>query len=66
MAMPGAPSIPTLVDLGVARVSVGPMVALAALRAVDRAARELLETGTYGALEGSLGYGEIEALFRRG
>lgn len=65
MAMPGAPSVPELVDLGVARVSVGPMVALAALAAADRAARELLETGTYGALEGALGYGEVETLFRR-
>jgi 2-methylisocitrate lyase-like PEP mutase family enzyme len=66
MAKGGAPSIGALGELGVARVSLGPMLALAALKATDRAARELLEEGTYGALEPSLSFGEVEALFARG
>lgn len=63
MAGPGAPSIPDLGKLGVARVSLGPAVALAALAATQRAARELLEQGTYRALEQSLPFGEVNGLF---
>jgi 2-methylisocitrate lyase-like PEP mutase family enzyme len=59
MAMPGAPSALDLGQLGVARVSVGPAIAQAALATVQRAARELLERGTYGSLEGGLPFGEI-------
>ncbi|WP_406440982.1 isocitrate lyase/phosphoenolpyruvate mutase family protein [Streptomyces sp. NBC_01613] len=62
MAGPGAPPVPELAALGVARVSVGSGVAQAAHALVRRAARELLETGTYEALEGGLDYGELNAL----
>lgn len=63
MAMPGVPSAPQLGELGVARVSVGPVIALAALAATRRAARELLEQGTYGKPEDLLPFGEVNAMF---
>ena len=65
MAMAGVPSIPDLGKLGVARVSLGPAVAQAALGATQRAARELLEQGTYGALEAALPFGEANGMFDR-
>jgi 2-methylisocitrate lyase-like PEP mutase family enzyme len=63
MAMPGAPSVSQLGQLGVARVSVGPGIALAALAATRRAARELLEQGTYGTPQDSLPFAEVNAMF---
>jgi len=65
MAMPGAPSAPALGRLGVARVSVGPGIARAALATAEQAARELLGEGTYGTLERALPFGELNALFAR-
>jgi 2-methylisocitrate lyase-like PEP mutase family enzyme len=64
MAMPGAPSASQLAALGVARVSVGPGIAQVALAATQRAARELLEQGTYGRPEDSLPFGEVNAMFK--
>jgi len=63
MAMPGAPSAPQLGRMGVARVSVGPGVTQVALAAAQRAARELLEEGTYTAFEAGLPFAELNALF---
>ncbi len=63
MAMPGAPSAAQLGQLGVARVSVGPVIAQAALATTQRAARELLEQGTYGRSEDLLPFGEIVRMF---
>ncbi len=63
MAMPGAPSIRRLGELGVARVSVGPTIAQAALAATRRAAKELLEDGTYGRPEDLLPFTELGTLF---
>lgn len=63
MAMPGAPSAKQLGELGVARVSVGPWIAQAALAATRRAARELVEQGTYTSLELSLPFPEVNAMF---
>ncbi len=65
MAMPGAPSISQLGELGVTRVSVGPAIALVALAATQRAASELLKLGTYSALEGSLPFAETNNMFAR-
>ena len=65
MAMPGAPSAIQLGKLGVARVSVGPGITQVALAAAQRAARELLEQGTYGSLEMSLPFAELNAMFAR-
>ena len=48
LAVPGAPPVAVLAELGVARVSVGSAFANAALSAVVRAARELRDEGTYG------------------
>ncbi|MER6208415.1 isocitrate lyase/phosphoenolpyruvate mutase family protein [Streptomyces sp. NPDC001642] len=63
---PGAPPVAELAALGVARVSAGSSVALAAYAVVRRAARELLDTGTYGEQTGGLGYGELNSLLKQG
>lgn len=63
---PGAPPVAELAALGVARVSAGSSVALAAYAVVRRAARELLDTGTYGEQTGGLGYGELNSLLEQG
>jgi 2-methylisocitrate lyase-like PEP mutase family enzyme len=59
---PGAPPVAELAAAGVRRVSVGTGLAEAAYGAADRAARELLATGTYAALEGGLSYGDLQKL----
>jgi len=52
--------------MGVARVSVGPWIAQAALATAQRAARELVEQGTYAALEASFPFAELNAMFAQG
>lgn len=64
MAMPGAPSAKQLGEIGVARVSVGPWIAQAALATAQRAARELVQQGTYTSLEASLPFAELNGMFR--
>ena len=54
---------PTLFALGVKRVSVGGGLARAALSLVDRAGRELLESGTLGFLDGAIGYADVQRRF---
>jgi 2-methylisocitrate lyase-like PEP mutase family enzyme len=66
MAGPGAPPVGELAALGVARVSVGSGIAQAAHALVRRAARELLDTGTYDAQTGGLAYGTLNALMSGG
>lgn len=56
---------PSLISLGVTRVSLGGSIARAALSAVERAARELRDTGTLGFLDGALGYAEVQRRFAR-
>lgn len=51
---------PTLFSLGVKRVSLGGSLARAAYSALERAGRELLETGTLGFLEGAMGYADLQ------
>lgn len=63
MAMPGAPSAKQLGEIGVARVSVGPWIAQAALAAAQRSACELVEQGTYTSLEASLPFAELNRTF---
>jgi 2-methylisocitrate lyase-like PEP mutase family enzyme len=65
MAHPGAPGVKELGALGVARVSLGPMLALAALAVTQQAARELLEQGTYRTLEQGLPFGDVNGWFAR-
>jgi len=54
---------PTLFSLGVKRVSVGGGLARAALGLVDRAARELIDHGTLGFLDGAIGYSDLQRRF---
>lgn len=64
MAFPGAPSVPTLLDAGATRVSLGQGAMLAALGQIARLAGELRDTGTYGAMGADFyGFREAEALF---
>ncbi|MER6349453.1 isocitrate lyase/PEP mutase family protein [Streptomyces sp. NPDC001595] len=65
MAGPGAPTVAELAALGVARVSVGAGLAQAAHALVRRAARELLDAGTYDALAEGVDYGELNELLGR-
>lgn len=58
----GAPSVAELADIGVRRVSVGSSVAQAAYGLVQRAARELLSTGTYASFERDLDYAQLNRL----
>jgi 2-methylisocitrate lyase-like PEP mutase family enzyme len=50
----------TLVSLGVTRVSIGGGLARAALALVERAGRELLDSGTLGFLDGAIPYGDLQ------
>lgn len=63
LAFPGVPNIQELGKLGVARVSLGAGVARAALSATQRVAREVLEQGTYQALEHNLASVDINGMF---
>jgi len=54
---------PTLFSLGVRRVSLGGSVARAALSMVERAGRELLESGTLGFLDGAIAYADLQRRF---
>jgi 2-methylisocitrate lyase-like PEP mutase family enzyme len=66
MAGPGAPDIPTLAALGVARISLGSSVAQAAYGLVSRAAEAALGAGGYAELSGGADYGSLNALLRPG
>ncbi|MFD8805639.1 isocitrate lyase/phosphoenolpyruvate mutase family protein [Streptomyces sp. NPDC059597] len=62
LAGPGAPSVAELGTLGVARVSLGPGVALAAYAAARRTARELFGTGAVTAPGDALSFAELDGL----
>lgn len=62
LAGPGGPAVAELAALGVRRVSVGTALAESAYGAAERAAVELLGAGTYGAMAGGLGYGDLQKL----
>ncbi|MET8137935.1 isocitrate lyase/phosphoenolpyruvate mutase family protein [Streptomyces sp. NPDC005251] len=62
---PGAPSVGELAALGVARLSAGSSIAVAAYALVRRAARELLGTGSYETPTGGLDYAGLNTLMRR-
>jgi 2-methylisocitrate lyase-like PEP mutase family enzyme len=61
---PGAPSIPELEKLGVARVSVGSSAMRATLGLVKRIAEELKSTGTYTTLEGGIAHADMNRMLR--
>jgi 2-methylisocitrate lyase-like PEP mutase family enzyme len=54
---------PTLFSLGVKRVSLGGSLARAALSMVERAGRELLDSGTLGFLDGAITYADLQRRF---
>ena len=54
---------PTLFSLGVKRVSLGGSLARAALSMVERAGRELLDSGTLGFLDGAISYADLQRHF---
>ena len=54
---------PTLFSLGVTRVSLGGSLARAALTMVERAGRELLDSGTLGFLDGAIAYADLQRRF---
>jgi 2-methylisocitrate lyase-like PEP mutase family enzyme len=54
---------PTLFSLGVKRVSLGGSLARAALSTLERAGRELLDSGTLGFLDGAIGYADLQRRF---
>jgi 2-methylisocitrate lyase-like PEP mutase family enzyme len=55
--------VPTLFSLGVRRVSLGGSLARAVLSLLERAGRELHDSGTLGFLEGAIGYAELQRRF---
>ncbi len=63
LAGPGAPSTAELRDLGVARVSLGPTIALSAMAHIRRAAAEVLRAGTYEETRDGIPFPEAEELF---
>ena len=65
MTMPGAPTVPELFHLGVARVSIGPAAMLATMGLVQEIAQELRTAGTYERMaQHSYGIGAAMQLFR--
>ncbi|WP_406045926.1 isocitrate lyase/phosphoenolpyruvate mutase family protein [Micromonospora sp. NBC_00898] len=62
MAGPGGPTVAELTAVGVRRISVGTAIAQAAYGVAERAARELLEAGTYHTLDQAVSYPELNAL----
>jgi 2-methylisocitrate lyase-like PEP mutase family enzyme len=54
---------PALFSLGVQRVSLGGSLARALLGLLDRAGRELLDTGTLRFLDGAISYAEVQRRF---
>lgn len=59
MVWPGAPTVAELEAVGVRRISVGTAIAQAAYGVAQRAAKELLEHGTYVALADGLDFGTV-------
>ena len=54
---------PKLFSLGVKRVSLGGSLARAALSMLERAGRELFDSGTLGFLDGAIGYADLQRRF---
>lgn len=63
MVRKGLPKVSELEELGVARVSFGPSASYAAMGLLKRAAREVLEKGTYQSLvDGAISFDELNSL----
>ncbi len=63
-ARPGIPGVAELARLGVARVSTATRLATLALSAVERAAKELRESGRFDCLESKMTHPEMQRLFQ--
>jgi len=63
MSGPGAPTVAALAAVGVQRISVGTAITQAAYTLVRRVTRELVETGTYGSLDGAMDFVAMNSLF---
>jgi 2-methylisocitrate lyase-like PEP mutase family enzyme len=57
------PTVRALAEAGARRISTGGALARAAYGAMDRAARELLEQGTFGGLAGALPFADLDEAF---
>ncbi|HEX8768453.1 MAG TPA: isocitrate lyase/phosphoenolpyruvate mutase family protein, partial [Jatrophihabitans sp.] len=55
-------TVAELAEAGVARISLGSGLSRAALGAVDQAAREMLESGTFGFSRSAIGYRQANEL----
>ncbi len=66
LAGASSPSIAELKALGVKRVTFGSGFAKAAMTLVQKGARELKETGTYGWVEGAMGQPDIHRILKGG
>ncbi len=64
MAVPGGPTMAELAATGVRRISLGTALAQLSYTAARRAAAELLGAGTLTELDGALGFGELNGLYR--
>jgi len=63
MVRKGLPPVSELEKLGVARVSFGPSASYAAMGLLKRAAKEVLEKGTYeGLVDGAISFDELNSL----
>jgi 2-methylisocitrate lyase-like PEP mutase family enzyme len=62
LAGPGMPPVAELERIGVARLSVGSAIMRATLATAQDAARELLQHGTYSALDRNIPYNEVNEL----
>jgi 2-methylisocitrate lyase-like PEP mutase family enzyme len=63
MVRKGLPAVSELEKLGVARLSFGPSASYAAMGLLKRAAKEVLEKGTYENLVGgAIGFDELNSL----
>lgn len=62
----GGPTVPQLGEIGVRRISTGGALSFAAYGALAEAARELLESGTTGFMDGVLSEEDRRRAFRRG
>lgn len=65
MTGPGSPTVAEFAATGVRRVSLGTALAQSAYSAAQRAASEMLATGTYDALNDSIDYSTLNDLFVR-
>ena len=59
---PGAPAVPELEEIGVARITVGSGAMRATLGLVRRIAEELKGSGTYATFEGAISYADVNRM----